>query len=124
MFSLDDMVVKFQDLKAEQGPTLTVDDYVHIAKEGNEVTMHVSLEFFPAVENFGNRKEARTFLVANFDCEALGATHQCQRCMASYATEREAEEKPRQVRIANDRLSKLYVEFEQAGIHYEKRFFE
>jgi hypothetical protein len=124
LFSLDDMVVKFQDFREDQGPTLTVDDYIHIAKEGNDVSMKVSLEYFPAVENFGNRKEARTFLVVNFDVACLGATHQCQRCVACYASKKEAEEKPRQLRIANDRLSKLYMELDQAGIKYEKKFFE
>lgn len=123
LFSLDDMVVKFQDFRDEHGPVLTVDDYVHIAREGNPVSMEISLEYFPAVENFGNRKEARTFLLGNFDVTSLGAMHECQRCFACYATREEADEKPRQLRIANDRLSKLFQEFDQAGITYEKRFF-
>jgi hypothetical protein len=123
LFSLDDMVVRFQDFREEHGPTLTVDDYLHIAREGNEVAMEISLEYFPAVENFGNRKEARTFFVVNCDVTSLGATHQCQRCFACYATDREADEKPRQLRIANERLGTLFKEFDQAGIKYEKRFF-
>jgi hypothetical protein len=122
-FSLDDMVVKFQDFKDAQGPVLTLDDYIHIAKEGNEVSMQINLELLPAVENFGNYKERRTFLVGNFDVMSLGASHQCQWCLACYATDNEAEEKPRQARIANDRLTKLYKEFESAGINCEKRFF-
>ena len=85
--------------------------------------MEVSLEYFPAVENFGNRKEARTFFVVNCDVASLGGTHLCQRCLACYATAREADEKPRQLRIANDRLAGLYKEFDQAGVKYEKRFF-
>ncbi len=123
LFSLDQMVVKFQDFREEQGPTLTLDDYVHIAREGNDVAMAISLEFFPAVENFGHRKEARTFLQGNFDVTSLGMTHQCHRCFACYATAEEADEKPRQLRIANDRLDKLFKEFDQAGVQYEKRFF-
>ena len=124
LFSLDDMVVKFQNFREEQGPTLTLEDYIHIAREGSHVFMEVSVEYLPAVENFGNRRERRTFFLANFDVTCLGATHQCQRCLACYATDREADEKPRQVRIANDRLVKLFKEFDQAGIKYEKRFFE
>ena len=123
LFSLDDMVVKFQDFKDELGPVLTLDDYVYIAREGSGVSMRVSVEFLPAVENFGNRKERRTFLLANFDVTSLGVTHQCQRCLSCYATDREADEKPRQVRIANDRLSKLFKELNQAGIKFEERFF-
>ena len=86
-------------------------------------SMKISLEYFPAVENFGNRKEARTFLLANFDVTSLGVAHDCQRCFACYATEEEADDKPRQLRIANDRLSQLFQEFDQAGITYQKRFF-
>jgi hypothetical protein len=124
LFSLDGMIVKFQDFREERGPTLTLEDYLHIAREGSDVSMEVSVEYLPGVENFGNRKERRTFLLANFDVTSLGATHQCQRCLACYATDEEAEDKPRQVRIANDRLANLFKEFDQAGIKYEKRFFD
>ena len=124
LFSLGDMIVKFQDFKDAQGPILTLEGYIHIAKEGSEVSMRVNLEFLPAVENFGNRKERRTFLMGNFDVKSLGATHQCQRCLACYATDNEAEEKPRQAHIANDRLTKLYREFEEAGISCKKSFFQ
>ena len=123
LFSLDRMVVKFQDFREEQGPPLTIDDYIHIAREGNDVSMAIILEYFPAVENFGNRKEARTFLQGNFDVTSLGVTHQCHRCFACYATDEEAEDKPRQLRIANDRLNKLFKEFDQAGIKYHRSFF-
>ena len=123
LFSLDDMVVKFQGFREEQGPTLTLEDYIHIAREGSAVSMDVSVEYLPAVENFASRKERRTFLLANFDVTSLGATHQCQRCLACYATEREADEKPRQIRIANDRLEKLFKEFDQVGIAYKKLLF-
>ena len=72
LFSLDRMVVKFQDFREEQGPPLTIDDYIHIAREGNDVAMAIALEYFPAVENFGNRKEARTFLQGNLRCHQSG----------------------------------------------------
>jgi hypothetical protein len=124
LFTLDDMVVKFEDFREEQDPTLTIDDYLHIAREGSEVSMKVSVEYMPAVENFGNQRERRVFLVANFDVMSLGATHQCQRCFACFAADRESEEKPRQIRIANDRLRNLYKEFDAVGIKYDKKFFE
>ncbi len=123
LFSLEDMVVRFRDFKEEHGQTLTIEDYIHVAQEGNDVSMEVSVEYLPAVENFGNRKERRTFFVANFDVTTLGATHQCQRCLACYATDKEAEEKPRQLRIANDRLDRLFKEFDLAGIRFNMRFF-
>ncbi len=123
LFSLDDMVVKFQDFRSDASPTLTVEDYLHIAREGNPVSIEVHVEYLPAVENFGNKKEKRTFLLAGFTVESLGATHETQRCFACFATAREPEEKPRVMRIANDRLSKLYAEFDEAGITYQMRFF-
>jgi hypothetical protein len=124
LFSLDDMVVRFQDFREEQGPTLTLDDYIHIAREGSDVSMTISVEYLPAVENFGNRKERRTFLLADFEVTTLGATHQLQRCLTCYATDQEADERLRQLRIANDRLATVFKELDQAGIRYEKRFFE
>lgn len=124
IFSLDDMVVKFQDFREEQGPTLTLEDYIHIAREGSDVSMRTSVEYLPAVENFGNSRERRTFLLADFEVTSLGTTHKCQRCLACYATDLETEVKLRQLRIANDRLAALFKEFDQAGIKYEKRFFE
>jgi hypothetical protein len=124
LFSLDDMVVRFQDFREEQGPTLTLEDYIHIAREGSDVSMAVSVEYLPAVENFGNHKERRTFLLADFEVTTLGTIHQLQRCLTCYATDQEADEKIRQLRIANDRLSTLFKEFDQAGIKFEKRFFE
>jgi hypothetical protein len=85
--------------------------------------MRTVVEYLPAVENFGNRKERRTFLLVDFEVTTLGATHRCQRCLACYATDHETEEKLRQVRIANDRLAKLFKELDQAGIKCEKGFF-
>jgi hypothetical protein len=108
LFSLDDMVVKFLDFREEHGPTLILDDYLHIAREGSEVSIEVSVEYLPAVENFGNRRERRIFLLANFDVSCLGEAHQCQRCLTCYATDHEADEKPRQLRIAHDRLGALF----------------
>lgn len=123
LFTLDGMIVKFQDFREEQGPTLTLEDYIHIAREGTHVSMRTAVEYLPAVENFGNRSERRTFLLADFEVTTLGATHRCQRCFACYATDNETQEKLRQVRIANDRLAKLFKELDQAGITCEKEFF-
>lgn len=124
LFSLDDMVVRFQIFREEQAPTLSLEDYLHIAKEGSDVSMKVSVEYLPAVENFGNRKEQRTFFLATFDVTSLGLDHRIQRCLACYGADQKADEKLRQVRIANDRLTKIFKEFDLAGIKYGKRFFD
>lgn len=123
LFSMDEMLMKFPEGEHERTPTLTVDDFVNIAREGTEVSINVNLEYLPAVENFQNHKEKRTFLLAGFSIDSLGSVHQCQRCFSCYATLNESEELPRQARIANDRLRKLYKEFDQAGVRYEPRYF-
>jgi len=123
LFSLDDMIIKFKDYTDEHGPTLSIDDYINIAKEGNEVSVDVDLEYVPAVEHFANHKNSQTFLDGNFAVTTLEKTHQTQRCFSCYPTENE-DEKPRSVQIANERLILLYKAFDQASIQYSKRFFE
>lgn len=123
-YTLDDMVVKFEDYRDTHGPTYTIDDYVHVAEEGNPVAVEVVLEHLPAVEHFSNYKNSQTFLHGTFKVTALGETHPVQRCFSCYATEKEAEEKPTAVDIANRRLDLLYRKFDDAGVRYEKAFFE
>lgn len=124
MFTLEDMLVKFEDQKQDADPLLTIHDYINIAHEGNEVVVQIQLEFVPAVEHFANEKNKQTFLNADFAVTTLGRTGHYQRCLACYATDKAAAEKPLAVVVANQRLSLLYQEFDQAGIRYEKRFFE
>ena len=76
----------------------------------------------PAVEHFATHKNAQTFLMCDFSVNTLGQTHHCQRCFSCYATE-QPEEKPTAVAVANARLDLLYRQFDQASIHYDKRFF-
>ena len=122
LFTLDDMVVKFDKLHEEEGPLLTIDDYIHIAGEGNDVSIMVALECVPAVEHFATHKNAQTFLMGDFTVDTLGQSHHCQRCFSCYSTEKQ-EEKPTAVEVANARLELLYREFDLAAIQYEKRFF-
>jgi len=124
MFTLDDMVVKFEDQKEDSGPLMTIHDYINVAKEGNAVSVEILLEFVPAVEHFAHEKNKQTFLTCEFAVTTLGRTGHYQRCVGCFATEREAEERPEAVVVANQRLALLYQEFDQAGIQYEKRFFE
>ncbi len=124
MFTLDDMVVKFENLQEDEEPLMTIHDYINVAREGNDVSVEVSLEFVPAVEHFAQEKNKQTFLNADFVVTTLGRTGHHQRCLGCYPTELEAEERARAVVVANQRLSLLYQEFEQAGVKCEKRFFE
>jgi hypothetical protein len=123
LFTLNDMVVKFDEMKEEHGPLLAIHDYINIAKEGNVVGVDIALEFVPAVEHFANYENQQVFLMVHFSISALGATHQYERCLACYEAGKEDQEKPRKIDIANERLKILYNEFDQASVHYEKRFF-
>jgi hypothetical protein len=124
MFSLEDMMVKFHGAKEDAGPLLTIDDYIRIAGEGNTVRVAITLEYLPAVEHFANYQNAQTFLNGDFEVQALAKTGAYQRCLACYATEREGEERPQAVRIANQRLTLLYRDFDKVSIQYDKAFFE
>jgi hypothetical protein len=124
LFSLDDMVVKFEKLHESQGPVLIIHDYINIAREGNDVSIEIELEYVSAVEHFAHHDHAQTFLMGNFVVATLGQVHPCQRCFACYATEDRNKEKPLAVEVANARLEVLYGEFEQAAIRYQRRFFE
>jgi hypothetical protein len=124
LFTLEDMLVKFDGYQEEHDPTLTIDDYIHMAKEGAEVLVDIDLEYVPAVEHFANYQNSQTFLNIDFVVESLGKKHNFQRCFACYQTDREEEEKNEQVEIANARLRELYKEFEAASIKYEKKFFQ
>ncbi len=124
LFTLDDMVVKFEDYKEEYSPTLTIDDYINIAKEGNEVSVSIELEYLPAVEHFANYKNSQTFLNGTFNVESLGKVHPVQRCLACYPTEEEKDEKEKAMDIANKRLILLYQRFDDANIKYEKKLFQ
>jgi hypothetical protein len=123
-FSLEEMMVKFDGAKEEVGPLLTIYDYIRIAGEGNAVGVDITLEYLPAVEHFTNYKNAQTFLNGDFAVQALAKSGSYQRCLACYATERAGEEKPTAIRIANQRLTLLYREFDKVAIQHHKKFFE
>jgi hypothetical protein len=124
LFTLEDMMVKFDGYQEEHDPTLTIDDYVHMAQEGTEVSVDIALEYVPAVEHFANHKNSQTFLTIDFVVHSLGKKHNFQRCFACYQTDHEEEEKGTEVEVANERLKELYKEFDAAAIKYEKKFFE
>lgn len=123
LFTLEDMMVKFEGIGEEFRPTLSIHDYINIAKEGNEVSVAVELEYVPAVEHFANYKNSQIFLMVDFAITSLDKTHHHERCLACYPAEKEEEEKEMRTKIANDRLNILYKEFDQASIKYDKIFF-
>ncbi len=124
LFTLEDMVVKFNGIQEDYRPALSIHDYITIAKEGNDVAVVVELEYVPAVEHFANYKNSQIFLMVDFTVTSLGETHHHERCLACYPTEREEEEKSKMEKVANERLRLLYQEFDEASITYEKYFFE
>jgi len=122
LFSLEDMTVKFDGYQKEHDATLVIHDYINIAKEGNEVSVEVELEYVPGVEHFVGYDNEMTFIMAGFTITWLGKKHHYERCLACYQTEREKEEKQYRIDIGNERLKILYDEFDQASIKYERRF--
>ncbi|MEJ2656279.1 MAG: hypothetical protein P8012_03675 [Desulfobacterales bacterium] len=124
MFTLEDMIVKFNGYHEEHGPILTIHDYINIAKEGNEVFIDVFIEYVPAVEHFSNYENKQTFLMVDFTVTTLGRSGHSERCLACYSTDEEKKESQIAIMVANERLKLLYQEFDDASIIYEKCFFE
>jgi hypothetical protein len=126
-FSLEKMLVKYDEIDLGRDPStggmLTIHDYINIAKEDNEVSVEVGLEFIPAVEHFANHKNEQTFLMADFTITTLGQSSHFQRCLACFSTALEKQEKPNAVYTANERLKLLFKEFDQADISYTSNYF-
>jgi hypothetical protein len=123
LFTLEGSVVRLTAFKDDPRKILIIDDYIRIAEGGNKVSVDIALEYVPAIEHFEYHQNNQTFLLADFTVAAQGETFDCQRCLGCYPTDREVEEKPVQIEVANDRLSHLYREFDQSSIKYAQRFF-
>ena len=123
LFTLEDMIIKFDGCQEERDPTLTLEDYIHMAADGIQVAINIELEYVPAVEYFSNYKNSQTFLAVDFRVTSVGNTHTFQRCLACYQTNREKEEKSTCDNVANARLKELYKLFDESGITYNKIFF-
>jgi hypothetical protein len=123
LFTLEGSVVRLTALKDDPRGVMIIDDYIHMAKGGDKVSVDISLEYVPAIEHFEYHKNRQTFLLADFTVTAQGKTAACQRCLGCYRTEGEQEERPLQIEVANDRLSLIYREFDLSSIMYEERFF-
>jgi hypothetical protein len=123
LFSLDDMVIKFDALKADGPPQLSIPELIGIAKSGKVITVQVTLELIPAVEHFAGMRNAQTFLSGVFSAMAEDEIYHCHRCFACFQTERQYHERPVAVRVANARLDLVYSEFKESGIIYQPQFF-
>ena len=123
LFTLEDMTSKYDGYHKEHPATLVIHDYINIAKEGNDVSVEVELEYVPGVEHLVGYDNEMTFMMGGFMITCLEKTHRFERCLACYMTEREKEEKQYRIKIANERLETLYAEFDQASITYEKNLF-
>ncbi|WP_457551717.1 hypothetical protein [Desulfobacula sp.] len=127
IFSLDDMLVKYDKIDLEKNETtgaiLTIHDYINIAKEGNIVKVQINLEIIPGVEYFANQKNEQSFLMVDFNIATLGRNSKFQRCLACFETHNETEEKPVAIQTANARLKILFSEFDEAKIQYKPIFF-
>jgi len=124
LFTLDDMIVKFETLKQEGPVQLTIPDLTGMARSGKPISVAIVLEMIPAVEHFSHAENAQTFLSGEFDADVADETYHCHRCFACFATDCEAEEKQTAIRVANARLAQVYREFDTSGIAYQPKYFE
>ena len=124
LFRLEEMTVKFEGYQEEHGPTLTIHDYINIAKEGNDVSVSMNLEYVPGAEHFANFENQMIFLMVDFVVTCLGKTYHYERCLACYPLDNEKEERPEKIGIANERLKLLYDEFDQVGMMHSKDYFK
>ena len=124
LFSLEEMVLKFDQQKDAADPAMALYDYVRLAKSGQAVSIRPSLELVSAVEHFDRFETKTTFLMADFAVTCQETTTHLERCLACYPVENEAEERKAKVDIANARLELLYNELEAAGGQAHKVYFE
>jgi hypothetical protein len=124
LFSLPEMMVKFDAAQAAYGAVMAIDDYVNLAAEGNHVSAEISLEYVPAVEHFANQKRAQVFLMVDFAMTGLGTTRHIERCLACFPEAAPQTEKMEKVAVANQRLKLIYAAFEKAAIRFDTELFQ
>jgi hypothetical protein len=122
-FSLEEMIVKFESLKADGPAPLTIPEVIDLAAAGGTVGVELELEIVPAVEHFGHQKNAQTFLSGQFTFRLKDRQYVCQRCFACYASDHDAHEKAQAVTVANARLQLIFDQFARAGIGCATKLF-
>ena len=123
LFSLPEMMVKFDAAQAAYGAVMAIDDYINLAAEGNRVSAEISLEYVPAVAHFAHQKNAQVFLMADFAMTGLGTTRHIERCLACFPEAAEPAEQADKVAVANQRLELIYAAFETAAIRFDPQRF-
>ena len=124
LFTLEDMMVKYDGVHEEYGALMAIHDYINLAREGNVVSIEINLEYVPAVEHFASHKNAQIFLMVDFAVTSLGQSSHIERCLACYPAEKESEKRDQAMEIGNSRLEILYGQFDEAAIRYGKQFFK
>lgn len=123
LFTLDAMVVKFEQLKDTDEPALTIPELVGLARAGKQMTLDLSLDYMPAVEHFAGQQNKQTYLSGEITARVGQKTYRCHRCFSCYATGQAAEEKPRAIKVANARLELMFSDFKRAGVSFKPQFF-
>jgi len=123
LFTLDDMVVKFERLKDANQPALTIPELIGLAQAGKRMSVDLVLTFLPAVEHFANQKNAQTFLSGEITARAGDTTYRCERCFSCYPTEQAGDARSRAIKVANARLELMFQEFDRVGIVHQQEFF-
>jgi len=123
LFSLEEMVLKFDRQKDETGPAMALHDYVGLARQGKEIAIRPKLDFVSAVEHFDRFENKMVFLMADFAVTCEGITTHLERCLACYPVDREDEEGRAKIDLANERLKLFYQELASAGGSAEPSFF-
>ncbi len=123
LFTLDVMVVKFDQAEASDRAAVTIPELVDLARTGKEIAAELVLDYLPAVEHFANQQNAQTFLSGEFTARVADKIYEARRCFACFPTDRAAEEKPSAIKVANARLALIFQEFERVGIKHRPDFF-
>jgi hypothetical protein len=124
LFTLDAMVIKFEQLQDSEQPPLTIPGLVGMAYSGSKISVDLALDYLPAVEHFAHQQNAQTYLSGEFTARIESRIYKCHRCFACFATEKSAEEKPRAIQVANARLELIFEEFARVGILHRKQYFQ
>lgn len=124
LFTLDAMVIKFEQLQDSGQPALTIPELVGMARGENKISVDLMLDYLQAVEHFAHQQNAQTYLSGEFTAHAAAKTFKCHRCFACFATEKSDEEKPRAILVANARLELIFEEFSRVGILHRRQYFQ
>lgn len=122
LFTLTDMLVKFEHIQAEGRKDVTIPELIEFAS-GSSIEVGVELELIPAVAHFVAEEKAQTYLNSEFTAIAEKRHYYSHRCLACFDPEQEEIEKPPAVAVANNRLAAIYHDFDRHGIACQVKYF-